>query len=217
MAVYLRKGSIDYYYGNDFNSSDSLSLEQMRLNATYIYKYFQSVGWSVNSISAMLGNMQAESTINPGRWQGNNVGGGPAYGLVQWDPFTKYTNWATTNGYSDPSEMDSNLARIIYELNQGEGYQWITTSEYPLSFREFTKSTEGIGYLTTAFLKNYERAGVERLEERIEYASYWYQYLTGDNPPDPDIPDVPDPPEPDVPSYIIPRKKGYNFILFKRK
>lgn len=177
MGVSLRTGQFGSYYGNDFNSSNALTQAQMEVNATYIYSYLTSKGWTVNSIAAMLGNMQAESTINPGRWQGNNVGGGPAYGLVQWDPFSKYTNWATSNGFSDPSEMDSNLARIMYELDQGEGYQWITTSSYPISFEEFTTSNKSISYLTTAFLKNYERASVERLEERIEYANNWYSFL----------------------------------------
>lgn len=202
MGVLLRVGLFGSYYGNDYNSSQSLEMEQMQVNATYIFNYLSTQKWSVNAIAALLGNMQAESSINPGRWQGNNVGGGPAYGLVQWDPFTKYTNWATSNGYSDPSEMDSNLARIMYELKEGEGYQWITTSEYPISFEEFTTSERDITFLTTAFLKNYERAGVEHLETRINYANSWYSFLTGM--------------EPVGPTPTTNKKKKFKWVLFNR-
>ncbi len=202
MSVILRSGIFGDYYGNTYDTSNSLNQSQMEVNALYIYSYLKHEGWSDNAVASILGNIQAESSINPGRWQSNNVGGGPAYGLVQWDPFTKYTNWATSNGYSDPSEMDSNLARIMYVLEQGEGYQWITTDSYPISFEDFTTSTESITYLTTAFLKNYERAGVERLEERIEYANNWYTYLTGHEPVDP---------------TTKKKKKKYNFILFNKR
>jgi hypothetical protein len=63
--------------------------------------------------------METESSINPGRWQSDRVGGeaeGHGYSLVQWTPYTKYTEWCFQNGYDDPSEMDSALARINYEV-----------------------------------------------------------------------------------------------------
>lgn len=201
MGVTLRTGVFGDYYGNDFNSSNALTMEQMKVNATYIYNFFTSKGFTVNSISAMLGNMQVESSLNPGRWQNNNVGVGPAYGLVQWDPFTKYTNWVE----GDASTMDNNLSRIMYEYNNN--IQYYPTDSYPETFKEFSKSTKSITYLTTAFLKNYERAGVEHLETRINNANNWYSFLTGLTPSDPVNPVYP----------LKKRKKGFNFILFNRK
>ena len=77
-----------------------LSQGEMESNAKEIYTYLSDKGWTLNAISGLLGNMQRESTINPGLWQslkeGNYSGG---YGLVQWTPATKYTNWAKANGY----------------------------------------------------------------------------------------------------------------------
>ena len=180
MALSLRTGSFGTYWGNDYNTSNGLDQSQMKVNAIYLHDALTSRGWSINAIAGILGNMQAESSINPGRWQGNSVGIGPAYGIVQWDPFSKYTNWALDQGL-DPSEMDSNLSRIDYEIENN--LQWIPTSSYNFSFQEFTTSTETPEYLASAFLKNYERAGVEVEEQRQTNARSWYDYLGGLTPP----------------------------------
>ena len=179
MALSLRTGTYGNYWGNDYNTSNALNQSQMEVNATYLYNALTSRGWSINAIAGILGNMQAESSINPGRWQGNNVGVGPAYGLVQWDPFTKYTNWAE-NLSLDPSAMDSNISRIDYEI--ANNIQWIPTTLYNFSFQEFTTSTESPEYLASAFLKNYERAGVEVEEQRRANARAWYEFLGGITP-----------------------------------
>lgn len=201
----LREGLFGSYYGSSYTSSKALTNVQMKLNARYIYTFLLSKGWTINAICGMLGNLQAESTLNPGRWQSDNVGDtSNGYGLVQWTPATNYLNWCEEQELSDPSEMDNNLNRIIYELNNG--LQWITKDEYPLSFEEFTKSTESVEYLAVVFLKNYERAGVEVIETRQENASNWLTYLSGESvDPDPDTSDKKK------------NKKGFNFILFNKR
>lgn len=204
-----REGAYGTYYGSYFNESSTLSAAQVNVNATYIAHFFTVEGWSMNAIAGILGNMQAESGLNPGRWQSDNVGNySGGYGLVQWTPATNYTNWCTATGYSDPSEMDNNLVRIIYEL--AHGLQWIATSEYNFSFAEFSKSTQNPAYLASAFLKCYERAGVEVEETRRANATAWYKYLTGIDFPDPEEPD--DPEEP-----AKKKRKGYNFVLFNHR
>ena len=78
------------------SSNAYLTVAQMTGNAQYILNYLMARGWSKEAVCAMLGNMQSESTINPGIWQGldsSRVDLG--YGLVQWTPSTKYTSWAT--------------------------------------------------------------------------------------------------------------------------
>ena len=90
----LRNGGFGEYYGSLYGESEPLSQSEMEVNATYIYSYLNDMGWTLNSISALLGNLQAESTINPGRWQNENVGSNSnGYGLVQWTPATKYFEW----------------------------------------------------------------------------------------------------------------------------
>lgn len=202
-----RSGILGVYYGSSFNESSSLSNSQMKVNAQYITKFFVLNGWTLNAIAGILGNMQAESSLNPGRWQSenvNNLSGG--YGLVQWTPASKYINWCNVEGFSDPSEMDNNLNRILYEMNANE--QWIATSEYNFSFKEFSKSTKSAEYLASAFLKCYERAGVEVEETRRNNAREWYEYITGI--------DIDDPGSTGGSSNSN-KKKKFNFIIFNRR
>jgi N-acetylmuramoyl-L-alanine amidase len=131
----------------------------------------------------MLGNMQSESAINPARWQSDRIGwyaGG--FGLVQWTPATKYLDWASARSLPY-KEMDSNLKRILYEVENG--LQWYATSSYPLSFVEFTQSTESPEYLAQAFIRNYERPANQTQPLRSTQAKYWWDNLTGTGTIDP--------------------------------
>lgn len=201
----LRTGSYGAYYGSPEGTSNALNQQQMEVNASYICKFLLDKGWTKNAIAGILGNMQAESTLNPGRWQSDNVNNYSAgYGLVQWTPSTNYTRWLS-NKYglaADPSEMDHNLERIIYELENNE--QWIATDEYDFSFEEFSKSSQAPEYLAVAFLKNYERAGVEVIEDRKANAIKWYEYITGIiyNPSG---------------TITFKKKNKFKFYLFKKK
>lgn len=202
----LRSGSYGSYYGSLSGTSEALSQSEMEVNATYIYSYLHSAGWSTYAIAGLLGNMQAESLLNPGRWQSEDVGNTSlGYGLVQWTPSTKYTNWCTSQGLTDPSQMDHNLARILYEVDNG--LQWISTSTYPLSFLEFTTSTQSVHDLAAAFLLNYERPADQSQEVqnyRGSLASTWYTYITGQTPT---------PPTPGAST----RRNHFNFVLFANK
>lgn len=155
-----------------------LSQSEMENNAAIIFSYLSGKGWSKNAICAMLGNMQSESTINPAIWQSLIVGsgGGGGYGLVQWTPYTNFTNWADENGYN----WGDGYAQLkwIDEVTETFG-QWIATSAYNLSFEEFKTSTQSVEWLASAFLKNFERAGVEVEEQRQQQAVAWFNFLEG--------------------------------------
>lgn len=157
MSVTYRFGSEGYYYGNDKTSSNPLTMPQMKVNADYIYRYLSRFSFTKEAISALLGNMQAESTINPGRWESDIVGRLTyGYGLVQWTPASKYIDYIGEE--NDYSTMDNNLSRIIYELNNN--LQWIKTSSYNLTFNEFVTSDTSPYELACAFAWNYERSYV---------------------------------------------------------
>lgn len=149
----------------------------MTVNAQYILDYFVNQGWTTNSICGMLGNMQTESTINPGIWQSldeGNMSGG--YGLVQWTPATNYTNWADGEGLTW-GNMDSNLLRIKYEVSQN--IQWIHPT---MTFYQFTQSTDTPYNLAMLFLAHYERPANPNQPNRGVQADYWYEVLTGGSP-----------------------------------
>ena len=196
----LRTGIHGQYYGSYYHESHLLTRTQMNVNAQYIYTVLTGMGWSAQAVAGLLGNMEWESGINPGRWQSDNVGAMNAgYSLVQWTPASAYIEWC---GDADPSEMDVALSRILYELDNG--LQYYSTPGYPLSFRSFSKSTESPYYLACAFAWNYERSwtvlyGSEEEKEALRQkrgnsANAWYTYLTGNVPDEPDEPDDPTPP-----------------------
>ena len=183
-----------------------LSMDEMKNNADIIYSTLINKGWTKNAIAGMLGNMQSESNINPGIWQSLDSGNmSLGYGLVQWTPASKYINWANDNGY----DIKDGYAQLIWidEVTASYG-QWIPTSTYNFSWAEFKKSLESPEYLASAFLKNFERAGVEVENARRTQARFWWDYIGGT---------VIDPSEPDTPGGTTKKKKkGYNFILFNR-
>ena len=169
-----------YGYGGTvtsiYCSNRYLSLNQMTSNAQYILNYLRARGWTKNAVCGMLGNMQTESTINPGLWQNfneNNMNVG--FGLVQWTPASKYIDWANRNCLYYLN-IDSQLQRLLYEVNNGG--QWYATSNYNMTFTQFTKSTKSVSYLAGAFIYNYERPGsYSTLATRQSQATYWYNNL----------------------------------------
>lgn len=175
---------LEYYsygYGTTNNptiycSNSYLTQSQMASNAQYILNYLRVRGWTKNAVCGMLGNMQTESTINPGLWQSfqaNNMNVG--FGLVQWTPASKFINWANENGLNHLN-IDSQLMRILYEVENK--IQWYSTSNYPMSFVNFTQSTQSPSYLAAAFIYNYERpASYSTLSTRQSQANYWYNNL----------------------------------------
>ena len=64
----------------------------------------------------------------------------------------------------------------IDQLSESTG-EWIKTSAYNLTWSQFKTSTETPEYLASAYLKNFERAGVEEEEARRQYARSWYDFL----------------------------------------
>lgn len=166
----MRNWIADY---TDSTAAGSWTDKQRENNARIMYKYFKRQGWSLAAMAAMTGNMQYESYLNPGQWEaGQGIEGNGGFGLVQWTPYTNFSDWAGPGWRYD---YDLQLQRIEYELENG--LQWQSTSEYPLSFYEFSrakKSDYSIDYLTRAFEYCYERGTWN--DQRIVYAERWYKF-----------------------------------------
>lgn len=156
----------------------SLTQEQRQQNAREIWGYFQQRGWTLESVSGMLGNMQIESGINPGQWEEQfPIYGAGGFGLVQWTPWSNFSNWAGANWETDYTKQ---LDRIKYELDNG--LQWIpVAADNYMTFQQFTQSTDDPGDLAMAFERGYER-GTPMETERRAAAAYWYDYLGGVGP-----------------------------------
>lgn len=160
----------DWIAGNRF-----LNMEEMTNNAYIIGQILIDADWSPYSVSALLGNMQEESSINPAIWENLDPFAG-GYGLTQWTPYTKFSEWAgddwETNYYKE-------VERIDYERENN--LQWFRNPlapiiDPPVSFTEWAYNTDelDIETLTNYFLWFYEHPGQTIQPERAEYAQYWY-------------------------------------------
>lgn len=153
-----------------------LTPEEMDNNAPIVWEYFKSLDWEDLSIAAMLGNMQVESTINPGVWSGrpNQTG---SVGLTQWNPATKLTTWASTMGL-DPLDGDTQLLRIQYEMENG--LQWVIRETYDnITFPEFAVNAKGntLEELVTIWVWCYEIPADPDIDLRLQYAEKWLNQL----------------------------------------
>ena len=156
-----------------------LTREEMHQNAAYIWWFLSQRGWTANAVAGMLGNMEVESSINPFIWQnldeGNFEGG---FGLVQWTPATKLTNWCSNNSLVY-YEMDSQLLRLIWEQENENGQFSSEGTSYNMTFTEFKNSTLSPYELGMIFLACYERPENPDQPSRGTNAEYWYEYITG--------------------------------------
>ena len=146
-------------------------------NARLIYKILADYGWSKNAICATLGNLEQESTLNPGIKQTYGSG----FGLAQWTPGTHYTNWAAKNGYPNDS-IEGQLYFLNWTMRPDcpwESKMWYRTTLFPLSYEEFISSDAAVAYLTEAFMREYERPGIPHLDRRVAYAEKWLAYFSG--------------------------------------
>lgn len=149
-----------------------LTKPEMQHNAIIFSQMFMAYGASVEAISGMLGNIQAESTVNPGIWEDLDDVKKGGYGLVQWTPYTKYSNWA---GSDWQDNGDKEVKRIFFEIEND--IQWIATDTYDFSFQVFIKMKNSPEYMADAFLKNYERPEITEQPIRGKYARDWYPFV----------------------------------------
>lgn len=140
-------------------------------NARFILQFFRDKGWTDEAIAGMIGNIHAESGIVADI---DERSGGGGYGIVQWTPKSKIVDWAKGKGL-DHRKLTVQCMRIQWELENG--YQFYSTTSYPMNFREFTRSTKDPAYLAMAFLYNYERPFSLNQPGRGQLALAWFEKL----------------------------------------
>ena len=167
-----------------------LTLEETENNGFIVYRYFIDQGWTDNAVCAMLGNMQAESGINPGIWE-SLIPYGTGYGLTQWTMYTKYSNWAIANGYPDwedngQAEMECVLYFVTVTDPNDPLFLWSRNNELgidpPITFPEFTQSTLDIHTLSNYWLWFYEHPldpGPSTQATRQAYTDAWWDRTHG--------------------------------------
>lgn len=194
--------------------SGALTQSEMENNADIVIAYYRSIGVSDETISAILGNMENESTINPLRQEV----GGTGFGLVQWTPVSVLQDHCQTLGLSPYTDGDVQLQVIIPEIRNQSGVgEWYTTSAFIRPYYNSGATSDMIGITGSQFLNNsmgwtpdklaimfmvgYERPSYDpntnHYQRRMASALRWYQYM-GNNP-------------------ITRTSKKFNFLLFNRR
>lgn len=168
---------------NPATTSRQLSEAEALNNAKCFYGYMHiTYGWTLEAVCGVLGNMWWESSVNPNRWQGDNINSNVAeyegFGLVQWTPYAKVTDWMKERGawgnYSTYGNVECD--RLALEM-QGQIEAWYSTSTYPMSCTDFTQSTQAPSYLAMVFLYNYERPKDYNQPFRATTATEYYNQL----------------------------------------
>lgn len=183
------------------SKNGALTQSEMENNADIAISYLASQGVEENTIAAILGNMQAESTINPGRYEG---GVGPGYGLVQWTPRSSLIEHAQNLGYSNYQDGDVQLKTILSEVlnTPSSNAEWYTTSAFISPYYNSGATSDMVGITGQQFLSNsmgwdcnklaimfmagYERPSydpdVNHYQRRMEFAGNWLSYMGGRPP-----------------------------------
>ena len=156
-----------------------LSQSEMENNAKMFCAKMTSLGFTLNAICGMLGNIQTESNINPGIWESLKYNLSRGYGLVQWTPATKYINWC---GSGWQGNGDKQCERINYECEHG--LQWFSNPKAPIvtppiSFKEFKQSTLPVETLANYFLWYYEHPYITIQPNRSKQAKRWGDFFGG--------------------------------------
>lgn len=198
---------------------DYLSQAEMENNATIIINYYRNVGLEDRTIAAILGNMQAESTLSPIL---NERGGGGGYGLVQWTPKQDLIDACSTLGLSPYTSGDVQIQVVIQEITGPQSVrQWYTSQGFISNYYNSGATSDMIGIsgddflhntmgwtpekLAVMFMAGYERPSynplINHYLQRQQYARNWLNFMAGLDPPVPEEK----------------KKKGYNFVLFNRR
>lgn len=196
-----------------------LTQSEMENNANIIINYYRGVGINDCTIAAILGNMQAESTLSPGL---NERGGGGGYGLVQWTPKQDLIDACSTLSLSPYTSGDVQIQVVIEEIiGPASVRQWYTSQAFIQNYYNSGATADMIGIsgldfldntmnwtpdkLAVLFMAGYERPSydpnINHYANRQQYALNWYSYMGGIIPP--------------TPSGR--KKKGYNFVLFNKR
>lgn len=189
-------------------------------NAQEIWNILNSAYWSDNAKAAVLGNLQAESYINPGQWELNhNYDTDFGMGLGQWTPATKVSDFYNRYHPSNPIDPTTSAGRnamadgaMQMELllntpgqystrylnpDGTSNYYHETGLPYITNMYDFSQSQEPVAVLTKLWAICWERPGSiyyqQSINNRQNHAVHWYDTFSG-QPPIPPIPPSGQPP-----------------------
>ena len=180
-----------YVYTDGYPGWTTYGTEQSD-NAQAIADRLANLGYVTKPAAVgIIANMTHESWLNPGQWElGSNMDPSRGFGLGQWTPSTKYTNWL---GSVDPdtmsdgnSQMDFLIANtpnqwstIYVDMNTGWSSYYNVHVPILATLNDYLRSNASYQDLTTAWMVYWERpnAGTAGLPSRLDHADYWNEHI----------------------------------------
>lgn len=200
------------------SSDPSRVTPEMLNNALNIYSFFHQLSWSDQAIAAIMGNMQVESTLNPGITQTRRVNLPENLDVLYYKSGLGLVQWTTTGADRDTGK-DQKLVRYALRNNYNWYDGWaqcyrlkgehdsdatyhffykVKVNGQFYTFQNFVTSTAPVADLTKAWLYGYERATLDAdSNRRIADAEYWFDWIQ--TMPEPVEPGYPLPADPDKP------------------
>lgn len=197
----------------------SIGSAEWNENVDAIHGTLLGLGFTVECIAGIIGNMQAESGLNPWRWQSDRVSESGGYGLVQFTPASGYLALAGTMANRSTSSITSGASpddgtrqlQAFYndELGKWSRGAWrpywskVTYSSLYSYSRELLRKYGDGEHITLEqfarvnvvqdacflFLACYEGPAVPNYTPRLDTAHIAYEYLAGH--PVPPVPPIP--------------------------
>lgn len=161
------------------SSGGTASVGGSGTNEERTYNFLRAGGFSAQAACGVMGNIWAESEF---KITVEEYSGGGGYGLMQWTGSrrTNLMNWCRSNGH-DYTTLDGQLNYFLYEFYGGDS-TWVSFANANCDGVAGFKKLISVSTATTLFLRGFERAGVERLQVRInkanEYYNEWGSYTT---------------------------------------
>ncbi len=127
-------------------------------NIEKAFRYFTAKGLSAEQAAAIIGNLQAESGVNP---QSHQNGGGPGRGIAQWSVDERWIPLLAFAKSQNKSEWDLGL-QLDFMWQEFHGSE-------KSAFEKFMQETRLVD-MTVTFTRLYERAGTENNPVRLRFA-----------------------------------------------
>lgn len=146
----------------DFRIQDSefMAEKKYKLNSTdgrieFAMDFFIGRGFTKEAAAGIVGNLIAESGVNP---KSEQYGGGPGRGIAQWSVDQRWQTYLkfANNRKLDPLDLEAQLRFIIHEMPSQMG-------ESAKTIKTMTDSTAA----AKLFMDKYERPGKPNWDKRV--------------------------------------------------
>jgi hypothetical protein len=148
--------------------------KKYKLNSTdgrieYAMDFFTSRGFTKEAAAGIVGNLVAESGVNP---KSEQYGGGPGRGIAQWSVDQRWQTYLkfAKNRELDPLDLEAQLRFIVHEMPSQMG-------DSAKSIKTMTDATAA----AKLFMDKYERPGKPNWDKRVAETTRALRASSGGN------------------------------------